>query len=692
MKITLPLVCLATALLGASPQQPTEPIRVGIDYVYVDVVVTDRNGEPVRDLKASDFEVFEEGRPQKIETFALFDAPYDRTPPASRSVVPRVERDVRANMADAAGRVYVLLLDDLHVSPARTEKVRAIARTFIEQYLGPNDLAAVVHTSGRSDASQDLTPHRPLLTKAADAFMGRRLRSSVLERLDEYQRQLVPPSGADARMTRVVDPLDAERAHQARRLLESLQGLGDLFARAPGRRKAVVLISEGIEYDLVMGAGQTPSGLSTFTNDSAPDLVRAMQEAIRSAAQANITIYGIDPRGLATGGDDLMEVGGFPADPQLGLTPGAIQDAIRRAQDSLRTLSEQTGGRAAVGTNDPTAVLDRIVRDNSTYYILGYAPPAKKADGKFKSIEVKVSRPGVEVRARKGYVAAAPKASKTSKTSSPDSESSAIIREALDAPLPVSELPFRMFAAPFPGGRKTSVVIGLEVDGRALRFERQGDVYKTDVEAAVVAIDDRAKVQAGDRQTMALGLREQNYKAVTANGLRLLFRLEVPPGRYQFRAAVYDSGSRSVGTVFYELDLSKPAAGFQTSGVLLTHPGAGAVPTPRPDPALNALLPASPTGRRTFSAGDTVTAYLQLQGGSKAGAVEVSTTLRNQDGRVTFAASRQEAPNGTDVLVTVPLADTPPGNYVLRIEARPSTGTPVVHEIALRVAGVPPAK
>lgn len=688
MRLILAFVCLATALPGAWPQQPAAPIRVGIDYVYVDVIVTDRNGEPVRDLKASDFEVFEEGRPQKIETFALFDAPYDRTPPASRSVVPRVERDVRANMADAAGRVYVLLLDDLHVSPARTEKVRSIARTFIEQYLGPNDLAAVVHTSGRSDVTQDLTPHRALLKKAADAFMGRRLRSSVLERLDEYQRQLGAPTEADARMTRVADPLDAERAHQARRLLESLQGLGDLFARAPGRRKAVVLISEGIEYDLAMGTGQTASGVSTFVNDSAPDLLRAMQEAIRAAAQANVTIYGIDPRGLATGGDDLIETGAFPSNPQLGLTPGAVQDAIRRAQDSLRTLSEQTGGRAAVGTNDPTAVLDRIVRDNSTYYILGYAPSAKKADGKFKSIDVKVSRPGVEVRARKGYVAAAPK---TSKTRSLDSESSAVIREALDAPLPVSDLPFRVFAAPFPGGKKTSVVIGLEVDGRALRFERQGDVFKTDVEAAVVAIDDRAKVQAGDRQTIALGLREQNYKAVTANGLRLLFRLEVPPGRYQFRAAMYDSGSRSVGTVFYELNLAKPVDGFQTSGVLLTHATAAYVPTPRPDPKLG-MLPAPPTGRRTFSAGDTVTAYLQLHGGNKAGAVQVATTLRDDEGRVTFSATREEAANGTDVVIAVPLAEAAPGDYVLRIEAKPAAGAPVVHEIPLRVTGAAPAK
>ena len=107
------------------------------------------------------------------------------------------------------------------------------------------------------------------------------------------------------------------------------------------------------------------------------------RDAIASASKANVNFYTIDPRGLNVMGDETMEMGGFPAIPSYNLNPQALQEERRLAVDSLRVLAEQTGGFAAVERNDYTDAYDRIVRENSSYYVLGYYPPSNKRDGSF---------------------------------------------------------------------------------------------------------------------------------------------------------------------------------------------------------------------------------------------------------------------------------------------------------------------
>src|SRR5262249_41744044 len=134
----------------------------------------------------------------------------------------------------------------------------------------------------------------------------------------------------------------------------------------------------------------------------------AMREAMDAAMRSNVAIYGIDPRGLA-GIDDLAinyYNDGTIATGVMSQTMG--QDALvklaRVQADSLRILSEQTGGTAIVNRNNLASGYDKIVEDNSSYYVLAYVPPSDKRDGKFHTIEVHVNRPGVVTRARQGYV------------------------------------------------------------------------------------------------------------------------------------------------------------------------------------------------------------------------------------------------------------------------------------------------
>jgi VWFA-related protein len=363
---------------GADTQQiPPVTFRAEIEYVEVDAVVTDERGNLVKGLSREDFDVYEDGIQQKVSFFSQVVIPVerlDRFVNESRPIVP----DVRSNARPFEGRIYVLLLDNRHTAALRSALVKRAAHEFVDKYLGANDVAAVIHTSGATDASQEFTNDPRLLHASIDRFIGQKLRSRTLERLDEYNRNpLLRPqanssndgttgSGQTGRDVKVNDPLDAERGYYARATLGTLRSLAEFMGSIRGRRKAILMFSEGIDYPI----------LDVFDSRDASTIVSDTRDAIASASKANVNFYTIDPRGLNVMGDENMELGGFPADPSYGINPQAFEQERRLAVDSLKVLAEQTGGFAAVEKNDYTDAYDRIVRENSSYYVLGYYPPS----------------------------------------------------------------------------------------------------------------------------------------------------------------------------------------------------------------------------------------------------------------------------------------------------------------------------
>ncbi len=177
--------------------QPPVTFRIEINYVEVDAAVFDRQGRFVNDLTRDDFQVLEEGVPQNVSAFSLVNIPIER---AERPLFARtpIEPDVASNATPFEGRVYVLVLDDLQTAPLRTPLVRRAAKQFIEQAMAANDVAAIVYTSGRGEAGQEFTSSKRLLAASVDRFMGRKLRSTTLERLDQYQRQRGIPGGPNS--------------------------------------------------------------------------------------------------------------------------------------------------------------------------------------------------------------------------------------------------------------------------------------------------------------------------------------------------------------------------------------------------------------------------------------------------------------------------------------------------------------
>src|SRR5918996_4181368 len=139
----------------APPEQPPVTFRVEVNYVEVDAVVTDAQGNTVTNLTIDDFEVLEDGRPQKVSAFSLVDIPIERAERPLFAAAP-IEPDVQSN-ATPDGRLYVIVLDDLHTSFSNTPRVKAALRQFLERNFGTNDRAAVVYTSGRGQDGQDFT-------------------------------------------------------------------------------------------------------------------------------------------------------------------------------------------------------------------------------------------------------------------------------------------------------------------------------------------------------------------------------------------------------------------------------------------------------------------------------------------------------------------------------------------------------
>jgi VWFA-related protein len=235
---------------SALSQTPT--FKVQVDYVDVDVLVTDGQGRFVHDLTRDDFQVFEDGKRQTIANFSVVDIPIERADRPLYSTEP-IEPDVESNEKPFEGRIYVLVLDDLHVDALRSQNVKAAARQFIERRLGANDVMAVVQAGGRSDAGQEFTSNKRLLLAAVDRFMGRKLQSITLARTQEYFRQAGGPGGGG----RVQDPDEAERAYNAQQTMRLLKDVAEWFGSVRGRRKSAMSFASS------MRQGTPPPSSST---------------------------------------------------------------------------------------------------------------------------------------------------------------------------------------------------------------------------------------------------------------------------------------------------------------------------------------------------------------------------------------------------------------------------------------------
>jgi VWFA-related protein len=681
---SLAVFALAAGATAFARQAATFKSEVGV--VEINAVVTDAAGNFVRDLTKDDFQVYEEGRLRPFSLFSLVDMPV----PSSAGAVGRAagpESDVRTLAESQGGRVYVIVLDDLHTAPLRTTLLKAAARRFIEQYFYPGDQAAVVFTGPGQAAGQELTSSRRLLLAAIDRFRGQQIDSAADGRLQTFRQQQGIDAG-DQSTTPLADPNDAERSFNARRTLNTLRDAAGWMADIQGRRKSLIFFSEGIDYDMT----------DVFNAPGASAVQMDARDSVGSATRSNVSIYSIDPRGLSGLSDEFIEL----AEPQNAtrtqreqLGTQGIERDLRVAQNNLRMLAEQTGGLSIVNSNDFARGFERIVRDNSTYYVLGYYTQPDSKGGKFRKIDVRVRRPGLQVRARRGYVTPDPKAK--GRQSQLKSGTSSVLMDALTSPIPAGNLPMTVFAASFKGeGKNASLLIAAEIAGGSLKFQQRDAAFFDDLDFSLVAAGQSGKVEETDHGNVTLTVKPEVRERLARNGVRFLSRIALPPGRYQLRVAARESGAGAASVVHYDVevpDFSKEPLAM--SGLVVTTSSAGDTATPRGDVRLQAVLPTPPTAARTFASSDVVSVYAEIYDNvlQTAHGLDITTTVQAVNGQNVFSSHREHSSAASTAGQTVPygvevpLKGLAPGAYVLRVEARSrlSDGPAVSHEIPFSI-------
>ena len=668
-------------------QQPSVTFRAETNFVEVHAIVTDQKGNFIKDLTRADFEVYEDGRLQAPTVFSLVDLPIERPFTPVNAGAP-VEPDVRATTRTFDGRIYIFLLDDLHTNVTRTNNVRELAKRFIDQYLGTNDLAAVVFTSGRQESGQELTNNRQLLKAAVDRFQGQKLPSAGAEKLAIHLREAgndVDPDTGNTQVGRSVeqlqraqqirDPYDEQRAFNARRSFDAVQNVSRWLGDVQGRRKALLFFSEGFDYDIYQ---------PFFINRQSDLIITEAREAVAAAQRANVNVYGIDPRGMSQFGE-MIEINSRSDYPQLdyGTFRGQLRELLL-AQESLISLSEETGGIAIVNSGDLAGGLGRVVLDNSRYYLLGYySDAARWSRNRFMRIEVRLKRPGLQVRARRGFLPPDTRAIERAREAELKNGTSPALSAALAKPVPIGELPFRAFAGLLRSpDSKGQVLVSVEVDGSALRYVEKEGRFVESLEVSVVAADQRARVQGGDRQTFNLNLMPETKERVSRSGVRLISQVALPPGRYQVRIGAHESTGGAVGTLPYDIEVPDFAkVPFALSGVFVTSSAAGAYATGSTETDWNGLLPSPPVANRVFTPSETITWFAEVYDNSSDAAHGItltSTIVDGRDGRTIVQArdmrTVQKRGQGHGFTTDYPLRDLKPGPYVLRVEATTSTG------------------
>lgn len=382
-----------------APQQPT--FRGGITFVRVDVIVTDRKAEPVTDLKAEDFEVLEDGKPQAIDQFRLVRVDGNPRPGEAPARVVRSRSDEETEAARDDVRVFAIVLDDYHVRRANSISIRATLLRFIQNQLRPNDLVAVMSPLtpvGDLAFTRDHTAIANAVQRFEGVKFDYRPRNQYEENISRYPTETVERIRNDITMG-ALNSL-AIRMGSLREGRKSIIFVSEGFTAMlpPQMRRADASQPENPIQSQMAAAGQDSSREETAAWFGQTDVFSRMRDLTDMANRNNSAIYSLDPRGLAPFEFGIDEGAGT-------LSFATDRRALQMTQDTLRSLSEETDGRAIVNRNTLDQGLAQIVKDSSVYYLMGYNTTAP-TDGKFHQISVRVKRRHVQVRARKGFWAA----------------------------------------------------------------------------------------------------------------------------------------------------------------------------------------------------------------------------------------------------------------------------------------------
>jgi VWFA-related protein len=540
------MVCLACSLASfvfSVPQQDQNPAKtvpqekmpvfsVESAMVVVDVTVRDAKGNLIGDLKREDFRIYEDNVAQSVVTFAaekvaIGPASAAETPAAvpttASSKPPAVVNfglnpDLPVKKESLVGKRMTILFFDL--SSLQTENlIRSVdaARGFIEKQTGPQDLMAVATYSSTLSLVQDFTNDRELLLKTLNA-----LSSTESGEGDSGSTSTADASSSSDEVF-VPDSVQFNVFNTDRRL-SAIETLAKAYREFP-ERKSLIYFSSGVSTTGVENNAQ-------------------IRSTVDSANRSNMSIYTVDSQGLVAlppGGDASR---GSAGGTMLG-GGGMMQQRnnLLGAQETLVTLSHDTGGRSFSDSNDLTLAMKQVQTDTNVYYVLGYFSTNSKEDGKYRKIRVEVIRPSLKIAHRPGYFA-----SKAFGQLS-QQERDLQLQQAVNVERPFVDVPLILQADYFRKDNNTVYVpISMELLGEGLKFEEKGANREGKFEFVAQASDPKGRISGVARDAVSLKLPVEKFEKIKSGGIFYSTGFQLRPGAYKLKFLVRDNITGKLGS------------------------------------------------------------------------------------------------------------------------------------------------
>ena len=651
-------------LAGAQAQAPDQTtLRITVNLVQVDASVTDSRGRQVTDLKADDFDVFQDGKRQKV-THCTYIRTVPESAPAPAPAKGRAPARASAPAPrlgplpaiplrrDEVRRTIAVVVDDLNMSFQSVHDIRPALHKFIDEQIQPGDMVAIMRTAGDVGAMQEFTSDKRKLHAVADRLKWYWQSSTGLNSFAAEGDVRGAAAGEDQpSMLGGASGMYSD-IETIRRLILVANGLHEM----PGR-KSIVLFAE----------------INLFNTDN--PLANQMFELLADASgRAGAPIYPIDARGLptlalrASDNPRVRETGGYLNDVVVGAQQNRVGSFLA-SQESMRYLAKITGGLFLRDNNDLGVLLGKAMEDQQGYYLLGYTPDpstfdAKTGRRKFHKISVRAKRRGLDVRTQSGFLG------ESDKDTTPRRGTTDAVVDALVSPFGSPEIEVGMTALFFNDAARGSHITTL-VNAKAgdLTFHEAADGRREIAgDIAVLVFADTGQIAEKTAVSFSGSLRPAEYEKALKNGF--LFTMNLPvkkPGAYDVRAAVRDKASGKIGTAgeFVVIPDLKPQH-MALSGILLETP----IPAGAPETDLR-----GGTALRVFHPGDAIDYGFEvlnpkLEPASHKPQLEARVRLY-RDGKEFFVEQPAPVPVGPDVerqlaggvLNIGP--KMPPGEYVL---------------------------
>jgi VWFA-related protein len=530
-------------------QNPDNVIRITVNLVQLDAVVTDSKDRPVTNLKKEDFILLQDGKPQTITYFAYVNTggetralPASAPKPANsgQKSAPPPPPPPRGMKPSQIRRTIALVVDDLGLSFESIARIRSTLKKFVDQEMQPGDLVAIMRTGAGMGALQQFTSDKRILYAAIDKVKYNsfgRVGVSSFAPLQAVTEGAPDTTNADNEREQI---FSAGTMGAVQYIVQGLQEL-------PGR-KSVILFSEHLKINYQDGQ-----------SDRVLDAIKRLTDA---ANRASAVIYTIDPRGLQYTGLTAADNTSGRTPQQLANISSERSQQIWDSQDGLVRLAHETGGLFMHDNNDIGGMLKKVIDDGQGYYLLGYHPDASTFDAKtgqpkFHNLSVRVKTAGLHVRYRSGFFGTS---DRTAAPVAQDRRSQ--LTHALFSPFGSGALHVRLTGL-YSQTVKGPYVTGLfHFDPRELQFaDEPDDWHKAVVDVVAMTFGDSGQMVDVVDKTWTMRLKGDTYQRVLKAGM--VYRMNVPvkrPGAYQVRIALRDTANGLVGsaTQFVEVpDVSK---------------------------------------------------------------------------------------------------------------------------------------